>query len=235
MRLLALDTSTNACSVALRFDDRRAERHTVAPREHTRLLIPMITGVLAEANVGLDELDALVLGNGPGSFIGVRIGASVAQGLAFGAGLGIVPVSSLAAVAAEAFATTTAERLLVAQDAHMDEVYLGAFERGDDGLPVAQGEPVLQGLAPIERIGERPVKAGEGWQAAGAGWRRYPALLELNAGLLAGVVETELPRAACLLAPGERARRAGDTVEPGALVPAYVRLQVAKEPVATVE
>lgn len=233
MRLLALDTSTNACSAAVQFDDRRAERHVVAPREHTRLLIPMISEVLAEAGAELDELEAIVVGNGPGSFIGVRIAASVAQGLAYGAGLRIVPVSSLAAVAGEAFAVSTAERLLVAQDAHMDEVYLAAFERGDGDLPVARGEPILQGLAPIEHIGNRPVRADEGWRAAGAGWRRYPALLALNEGLLAGVVEAELPRAARLLEPGERARRAGEAVEPGSLVPAYVRMQVAREPDVT--
>ncbi len=230
MKLLALDTSSNACSVALQFDDRRAGRHAIAPREHTRLLIPMISEVLAEAGVELGELDAIVLGNGPGSFIGVRIAASVAQGLAFGSGLDIVPVSSLGAVAAEAFAVSTAERLLVAQDAHMEEVYLAAFERGDGGLPVALGQPVLQGLAPIERIGRMPVGAGGGWQAAGAGWRRYPLLLHLNEGLLRGVVEVELPSAIHLLALGERARRAGETVEPGSLIPAYVRMRVAKEP-----
>ena len=87
----------------------------------------MIRGVLDEAGVpNSRDLDAIVLGNGPGSFIGMRIAASVAQGLAYGAGLNIVPVSSLAAVAAEVMAETGADRVIVAQDAHMNEVYLGA-------------------------------------------------------------------------------------------------------------
>lgn len=230
MRLLALDTSTNACSVAVQFDDRRVARHAVAPREHARLLIPMISDALAEAGVATEELDAIVLGNGPGSFIGVRIAASVAQGLAFGTRLDIVPVSSLAAVAAEAFAVSSAERLLVAQDAHMEEVYLGAFERGDGDLPVAQGEPALQKVATIERVGGLAVDAARRWSAAGAGWQRHPGLLGLNETLIEGVVEVELPKASWLLELGERARRAGEAVDPGGLVPAYVRMQVAREP-----
>jgi tRNA threonylcarbamoyladenosine biosynthesis protein TsaB len=235
MKLLALDTSTNACSVAVQFGDRRAARHAIAPREHSRLLIPMISEVLAESGVELGELDAIVLGNGPGSFIGVRIAASVAQGMAFGSGLHIVPVSSLAAVAAEAFAVSSAERLLVAQDAHREEVYLAAFERGDGGLPVARGGPVLHPVAPIERLGGIRAEAGARWRAAGAGWRRYPELLALNERLLDGIVEPELPQAVYLLELGERARAAGEAVEPGALIPAYVRMRVAREPAEAAE
>ena len=94
MKLLALDTSSIACSVAVRVDEVIIERHEEQPREHTRLLMPMIESSLDEAGTTLAGLDAIILGNGPGSFIGMRIAASVAQGLAFGAGLKIVPVSS---------------------------------------------------------------------------------------------------------------------------------------------
>ena len=109
MKLLALDTSSIACSVALGYGDQVWARHEEQPREHTRLLVPMIHGVLEEAGVQLQDLDAIVLGNGPGSFIGMRIAASVAQGLAHGSGLGIVPVSSLACVAAAVFEESDAE------------------------------------------------------------------------------------------------------------------------------
>jgi len=95
MKLLALDTSSNACSVSLQLGEDVIENHVVGAREHTRILMPMIRGVLEDGAVSLAELDAIVLGNGPGSFIGMRIGASVAQGLAHGAGINIVPVSSL--------------------------------------------------------------------------------------------------------------------------------------------
>ena len=97
----------------------------------------MIRSVLDNAGLKVSDLDALVLGNGPGSFIGMRIGASVTQGLAFAAGLNIVPVSSLAAIAAEVFGSHSATHVAVAQDARVKQVYLGCFVRDDDGLPKA--------------------------------------------------------------------------------------------------
>ena len=137
MNLLALDTSSNACSVALQVGDSIFEKHVVEPREHTKILVPMIEALLREADTRLSELDAVVLGNGPGSFIGMRIGASVAQGLSHGAGIKIVPVSSLAAIAAEVICEHDAQNVLVAQDARMYEVYIGRYRRSSDGLPVA--------------------------------------------------------------------------------------------------
>ena len=131
MNLLAIDTSSVACSVALQHEGKVSERHEEQAREHTRLLVPMIRELLQESSVELTDLDAIVLGNGPGSFIGMRIAASVAQGLAFGSGLNIVPVSSLAAIAAQVFREHDADEVVVTQDAHMSEVYLGIFRRGD--------------------------------------------------------------------------------------------------------
>ncbi len=96
MKLLAVDTSSLACSVALLVDETVSERHEEQAREHTRLLVPMMRELLHESGVHSEDLDAIVLGNGPGSFIGMRIAASVAQGLAFGSATKIAPVSSLA-------------------------------------------------------------------------------------------------------------------------------------------
>ena len=223
MKLLALDTSTVACSTALAFGDEILERHEVRPKEHTRLLVPMVRGLLDEARLRFADLDAVVLGNGPGSFIGLRIGASVAQGICYAAGLKLVPVSSLAAVAAEAFQQSSAAQVLVAQDAHMHEVYLGAYRRGDDGLPLPQGDAVLQPVA----AGLPFIDAGEGWHAAGEGWRHHPALLAANEQRLAGVVDVSWPRARYLLALGRRACEAGRAIDPAALVPEYVRERVA--------
>ncbi len=225
MKLLALDTSTVACSAALALGDETLERHEERPKEHTRLLVPMLRALLDESGLAAGDLDAVVLGNGPGSFIGLRIGASVAQGICYAAGLELVPVSSLAAVAAEAFEATGARRIVVAQDAHMDEVYLGAYRRGEDGLPVAEGETLLQGIATIESLpgGE----SADGRYAAGEGWRRHPALLELNGHRFAGVAGVSWPRARYLLALGRRAYRAGGGIDPAELVPEYVRDRVA--------
>lgn len=225
MKLLALDTSTVACSAALLLGEEIVERHEVQPREHTRLLVPMLRALLAEGGLAPGDLDAVVLGNGPGSFIGMRIGASVAQGICHAAGLPLVPVSSLMTVAAEAFEKTGAERVVVAQDAHMHEVYLGAYRLGADGLPLAESDAVLQPVAAIEDLPGGADAANR--HAAGAGWRHYPELLALNERRLAGVTDVSWPRARYLLALGQRAYRAGEAIDPAALLPEYVRERVA--------
>ena len=224
MNFLALDTSSNACSVALRFDGQTSERYAVEPKGHTRLLLPMIREILDDAGATLARLDALILGNGPGSFIGLRIAASVAQGLAFAAGLKIVPVSSLAAVAAECMLTDGAANVAVAQDARMGEVYLGLFSAGSDGVPAAVAKEVLHGSAPIPELGQGH------WTAAGSGWQRYPALREANRDRLSAISEVALPRANYLLRCGAVAWRAGAAIEPAELVPAYLRMKVAEKP-----
>ena len=228
MNLLALDTSSIACSVAVKVDDKQFERHEEQPREHTRLLMPMIESSLDEAGITLADLDAIVLGNGPGSFIGMRIAASVAQGLAFGSGLKIVPVSSLAAVAAQVFAEHTACEVIVAQDAHMHEVYLGKYRLGAKNLPVAVQAECLHGFEPIDGLDT----ALEGQRvAAGFAWHRFPILLSLNQGPIDDVVEVHHPRARYLLSLGSAG--IGSAVDPQEIVPAYLREKVAKIPVSS--
>jgi tRNA threonylcarbamoyladenosine biosynthesis protein TsaB len=230
MKILALDTSSIACSVALQIDDRVVERHAEYEREHTRLLLPMIRGALDELGAGLRDLDAIALGNGPGSFIGMRIGASVAQGLAHGAGLHIVPVSSLAAVAVRVFAESDAAEVLVAQDAHMNEVYLGGFRRGADGLPCPMFAERLHAQEEIAELG----KVCDGARlAAGAGWGRYPVLLAANRDKLDRVVDVLHPRATSLLGIAAEALANGAAVPPAELVPAYLRHTVAAVPAAS--
>lgn len=227
MKLLALDTSSIACSVALQIDDVVTEKHEEQPREHTHLLVPMIRSLLEEAGVGLNELDAIVLGNGPGSFIGMRIAASVAQGLAYGSGLNIVPVSSLAAVAAEVFADHDAAEVVVAQDAHMNEVYLGSFARDKNGLPC----PIFaERLHAQEKIIELDDAARGPRFAAGAGWRRYPALLEKNREHIDQLCDVLYPRARYMLDLGSTQHQAAESVPPEELVPAYLRQKVATKP-----
>lgn len=187
----------------------------------------MIRGVLAEAGTELSNLDAIVLGNGPGSFIGMRIAASVAQGLAYGAGLSIVPVSSLAAVAAQAFAETDANAVIVAQDAHMNEVYLGAYARGDANLPNRIFPERLHGQMPIDEL-EGTDAAGR--ITAGVGWQRYPELAAVNESLFESCSEILHPRARFLLPLGAIALQNGQSVSPAEIVPAYLRQRVAEKP-----
>src|SRR5690606_167147 len=141
--------------------------------------------------------------------------ASVAQGLAYGSGLGLVPVSSLAAVAAEAFQRSDADKILVAQDAHMNEVYLQKFSRGEGHLPRACGETILQPVARIASL--------EMIEAAGAGWLRYPELLKLNADRVRRVLDVRFPRASFLLGLGAALFREGSITAAADLVPDYVR------------
>jgi tRNA threonylcarbamoyladenosine biosynthesis protein TsaB len=229
MRLLALDTSSLACSVALQLEDQLYERHAEQPREHTRLLLPMIRALLDETGVDPRSLDAIALGNGPGSFIGMRIAASVAQGLAYAAELDIVPVSSLAAIAAQVFAEHDAAEVVVTQDAHMQEVYLGIFGRDAAGLPQALFAERLHGQGAIDEL-DTPAAGAR--LAAGAGWHRYPALLAANTHNLEQVVAVAQPHAKFLLGIAAEALAKGQALPPAQLVPAYLRHTVAQQPAA---
>lgn len=222
MKLLALDTSSNACSVAVANGNRIVERHVVEPREHTKILLPMIEDALLCAKLALDGLDAIVLGNGPGSFIGMRIAASVAQGLAFGAGLKIVPVSSLAAIAAEVLSKDSTAWVAVAQDARMSEIYLGLYRQGPAGVPSLLAP---EAIYPAARI-SWPDQSKQPWSAAGEGWHRYPKLLESNRDHITAVSEIRLPRARYLLESGAQ----GQPIDPHMLTPAYLRTKVAEAP-----
>ncbi len=224
MKLLAFDTSSLACTVGVVVDGDVVERHEEKPREHTALLMPMIRSCLEEAGVALNELDAIVVGNGPGSFIGMRIAASVAQGLAHGAGLNIVSVSSMAAVACAAGGPGDA--VVVTQDAHMNEVYLGIYRIDPNGCL----EPGLEErLHDQSAIPELESLAGS-VVAAGYGWHRYPAILESNRAHIDVVSEHLHPRARQLLELGESALGRGELVAPAMLDPAYLRQKVASKP-----
>jgi len=222
MKLLALDTSSVACSVAIQIGETIVERFEEQPREHTRLLMPMIESALKEAGVHIADLDAIVLGNGPGSFIGMRIAASVAQGLAFGAGLRIIPVSSMAAVAAQVFAEEQAAEVVVAQDAHMNEVYLGVY-RQDAGVVV---DVVPERLHAADLISVLQEETSANRVAAGFGWQRYPNLLAANQKLFTTLSEIWHPSARFLIGLAARA----DRIRPQDITPAYLRHKVAEKP-----
>lgn len=223
MKLLALDTSSLACTAGVLADGEIYVRYEEKAREHTRLLLPMIRSVLAESRLGIGDLDAIVLGNGPGSFIGLRIAASVAQGLAHGAGLDIAPVSSLAAIAYAA--GDAGDTVVVTGDAHMNQVYLGLYRRlGDAGVSELAAERI-HGQGRIDDI-----DASDPVVAAGSGWQRYPALLEANRDAVASVSDVLYPHARALLALGELAVAGGRVVRPEQVSPAYLRQKVAEKP-----
>lgn len=223
MKLLALESSTHACSVALRHGDDVRFRHAVEPRKHTQLLLPMINELLAEADLAAADIDAVVLGNGPGSFIGMRIAASVAQGLCFASGAPLVPVSSLEVLAAAAFARDDCTRVLVAQDARMNEVYLAGYAPASDGLPA--NDMALR-LQVVGKLDDLPA----GYCAAGAAWQQYPQLWAANEEQLTMRLDIDYPHARDLLEIGTQRWREGGGIAPEQLQPAYVRERVAARP-----
>lgn len=144
MKLLALDTSTEACSVALQYNDQRLTLDEVCPQQHSKRILPMVQQLLAESGLVLNQLDGIVFGRGPGSFTGVRIGVGVTQGLAFGADLPVFGVSTLQAMAQAAVRLHQATQVIAAIDARMAEVYLGLYQQGADGLMQAVSDELAR-------------------------------------------------------------------------------------------
>jgi len=171
MKLLAIDTSTEACTVALWLDGKALERFERHP-QHSERLLEMVNSLLSESAMSLPQLDAIAFGRGPGSFTGLRIGAGVTQGLAFAASLPVVPVSSLAALAQG----VDADLVLAALDARMGQVYWGAYQRNHDGLM----QPLIN--ESVVNPASIVVPEGDGWVGAGSGWDAYPDVLEKRAG-----------------------------------------------------
>jgi tRNA threonylcarbamoyladenosine biosynthesis protein TsaB len=133
-KILALDTASDACSVALNIAGEIHEEFALVPREHTQRLLPMVDRILTKAQLKVEDLDAIAFTRGPGSFTGVRICISVVQGLAFGANVPVIPLSTLQVMAAGArrlLPEAKEGRLLVALDARMSEVYWCAFDEND--------------------------------------------------------------------------------------------------------
>lgn len=171
---LAIDASTEACSVALTFNDKTYSRYELCPQSHSLRLLPMIDEVLKEASCKLQQLDGLIYGQGPGSFTGVRIGIGVAQGLAFSADLPVVGVSTLQAMAQQAYVVNKKNKVLVTIDARMGEVYTGYFTLDENN---AMQEEIAEAVLKPELLTahysdfELPV------YGVGTGWDAYPEIL----------------------------------------------------------
>lgn len=227
IKLLAIDTTESACSAALLMGDEVRYRFELADRRHSERILPMMDSLLADAGLSLNNLDALAFGRGPGSFTGLRIAAGVIQGAAFGAGLPVVPVSTLRALAQGAFREQGANRVMSALDARMAEVYWAAFVLDDEQLM----EPVSDEMvcAPTE-VPE--VELGD-WCGAGSGWQAYAQVLSEQSGVTPGLVLPELQVHAqdtARIAAADFV--AGKAVDPEQAIPIYLRDNVAKKKAA---
>jgi len=220
--ILALDTSTEACSCALAIEGLVHEHFVVAPQQHAGMILGNIDALLRENGVGFDQLDAIAWGRGPGSFTGLRIAAGVTQGIAFAAALPVVEVSTLAALALDAWKTTGHRHVFACLDARIDEVYWGVFEIVD-GLPVAIDS---EGLCKPEAVPASCLGGAMEWIAIGNGLSyaaRFPA--ELLARVSRQLPDV-LPRAGHIAAVAIAAYARGQTVAADAVRPVYLRDKV---------
>jgi tRNA threonylcarbamoyladenosine biosynthesis protein TsaB len=224
MKLLAIETATEACSAALLIDGETELRYQVKPRGHSELVLGMMDDLLAEAGLKSSQLDALAFGRGPGSFTGVRIATGVAQGVAFAADLPVVPVSTLAALAQRAYRERGERCLLPAYDARMGELYWAAYQVDDQGLV----EMVIdEAVATAESV--RLPEEGK-WYGVGSGWAAEGDHLQQRMnGRVSGFDQQMLCSAWEIALLAEADFMQGLTVSPELALPVYLRNQVAKK------
>jgi len=228
---LSIETSSEACSVALRIDGDTRERFELAPRRHAELILPMMLSLLAEAELTLGQLDGIAFGRGPGSFTSLRIGIGVVQGLAWGSDLPVVPVSSLAAVAQTAVdqlagrqgLESQIRRVSVAMDARMKEVYCANFDVDSNGFVYLSGGEQVCPPANVRAEGAAEVCA------AGNGFERYPELEKLGAEL--GLCMPDCwPRASAVSSLADKWLEHNSPLPAEQAQPVYIRNQVAVKP-----
>ncbi|HHQ4601412.1 TPA: tRNA (adenosine(37)-N6)-threonylcarbamoyltransferase complex dimerization subunit type 1 TsaB [Aeromonas veronii] len=221
LKILAVDTATEACSAALLVGDKLFSRWEEAPRDHTRKILPMVQAVLEDAGISLSDLDVIAFGRGPGSFTGVRIGISVAQGLAFGAGVPLIGISTLAAMAQGAYRLDGAQQVLTAIDARMNEVYFGRYELIDGRMQLVGDEVVSEPAALVDVRG----KLAGPVTCVGTGFETYGETLS---GLADELAESQVrfPAAEDMLPLARAAWLAGEAVPVEQATPVYLRDKV---------
>lgn len=226
MNLLAIETATEACSVALLHGDALIDRSELAPRRHAELVLPMAEDLLAEAGITRKQLDVIAVGQGPGAFTGVRLAISVAQGLALALDIPVVPVSSLAALAMQAPRNGAA--ILAAIDARREEIYAGAFSMGTEGI-----NPRINPLRPlmeecVTRAADLPLPQAEAWNVIGSGWKAHgDAIRERLSAAPRWADGDRYPQACDVARLAAPLFQAGKGVAPEHALPVYLRDKVA--------
>lgn len=219
-KILALDTSTENCSAALYIDGVITVRELESPREHTKRILPMVDSLLKEAGLKLTELDGLAFGRGPGSFTGVRIGTGIAQGLAFGAELPMLPISSLAAMAQGAHRVNKAKHILPAIDARMGEVYFAHYTLNEDGIMTLVDDEIV--TKPEQLL--TTFNAELDFLTIGTGWQTYQSdLATLSVSSLTSCEQIMFPSAQDIAVLAAYEFEQGKAVAVEDAAPVYVR------------
>lgn len=227
--ILAIDTATEACSAALLYNGEIISDFTVAPREHSRLILKMVEQLLAEVSISVADLDAIAFGRGPGSFMGLRIAAGVVQGIAFSHDLPVVPVSTLKAIACQAYEETGSSVVLTAIDARMDEVYWCPY-RLQDGRWQSMNEEQVISPDNVE-LPAALTSSETDFVAAGTGWHAYrDRLLTAIARQPQTILGDCLPSAEAIVKLAVDELTLGNTVSAAEAIPVYLRNDVAKKP-----
>lgn len=227
LNILCIDSSTEACSIALLTKDNMTfKRFMFAPREHTQKILPTVDLVIKEANLSLADIDVIAYGQGPGSFTGVRIGISIAQGLAFGLDKKMVGVSTLQAMAQQAYTQNLSKNIecdnvYAAIDARMGEVYFAHY-LNVNGLMQLQGKEVVirpEVLIEMQQNSHDNIPAKS--ILVGTGWGAYPTLLTCyESGIKSDIL---YPDAAYMLDFAASLINQGAAVEPESAIPVYLR------------
>lgn len=223
--ILALDTSTPACSVALLVDGVMMEDFRLAPRKHNELILPMVDQMLTQAQLSLSDLDAIAFARGPGSFTGLRIAAGVVQGLAYGADLPVIPVSTLAALALDGFNQTGESHWLAALDARMGEVYIGGYQVSLDDTKLCITATFAEAVIKPNLI----AKLALPHQGIGSGWCYQEELQRILPNDVTHLMVDTAPKASCIAQLAELSWNKGETVAAHEAVPTYLRDEISWE------
>jgi len=221
MNLLAIETATETCSVALAVNDEVLELYQHAPRQHAELLLPWVKQLLAEAGFGFASLDGIAFSRGPGSFTSLRIGIGVVQGLAWASDCPVIPVSSLAATAQTAVAEGISSAL-VALDARMNEVFTGTFAANSSGIMIPADDERVCGPEDVQFPGHSETFG------VGIGFDRYDFLKE-QGGHLAGIRPDIWPKASSVIKLAQEWLRDSEALPAEQAQPVYLRDNVAKK------
>lgn len=229
MKILAIETATEACSAALYCDGEIVSRYELAPRRHTQIILPMLDSVLDEAGISKSSLDAIAFGRGPGAFTGLRIAVGIAQGLALALDKPVIPVSSLAAMSQQVLDTsnnlskTNETRFIPAIDARMGEVYWGVYENVGGEVSLINEEKISKPEV-IEQFNQsQDLRFGSGWQAY------HPTLITYNPPEAFATSNQVFPSAHYVARLAASAFSRGEMIDAADAEPVYLRNDVAKK------